>query len=260
MESVCPPLDQIALLDHAVVSYEGIVQTLGQAFPRPAFVLLGKSGTKSGFRHAEQDRTVPRAAYCKAVNLCSLMGATAVLLRSGHLHEAYALCRVIDEQGEDILFLTLQSTQTSNYRVQFLKSFYQEEFADMDDPLSTLERPQVSRKKIRAAIFSKRTGFVDPNTAVAAAHTVTSAQSGFVHGAYVHIMDLYGGDPPRFHTSGLADTPRMAEALQHVPNFFFRAGVAIAGLCAATGNVGLNSATDLVLRELETAFPDLKNA
>jgi len=105
------PVDQIAALDRAVVSYEAIVQTLGQAFPRPAFVPLGKSGAKSGFRHAETDRTVPLAAYCKAVNLCSLMGATAVLLRSGHLHEAYALCRVIDEQGEDILFLTLRSTQ-----------------------------------------------------------------------------------------------------------------------------------------------------
>jgi hypothetical protein len=32
---------------------------------------------------------------------------------------------VIDEQGEDILFLTLRSTQTSNYRDQFLNSFYQ---------------------------------------------------------------------------------------------------------------------------------------
>ncbi len=67
---------------------------------------MGKSGAKSGFRHAEPDRTVPLAAYCKAVNLCSLMGATAVLLRTGHLHEAYALCRVIDEQGADILFAT----------------------------------------------------------------------------------------------------------------------------------------------------------
>jgi len=254
------PVDQIAALDRAVVSYEAIVQTLSQAFPRPAFVPLGKNGAKSGFRHAETDRTVPLAAYCKAVNLCSLMGATAVLLRSGHLHEAYALCRVIDEQGEDILFLTLRSTQTSNYREQFVKSFYQEEFADADDPLSTIERPQVSRKKIRAAIFSKGTGFADPSTAVAAAHTVTSAQSGYIHGAYVHIMDLYGGDPPRFHTRGLADTPRMAEALRHVPNFFFRAGVAIAGLCAATGNMGLNRETDLLLRELETAFPDLQKA
>jgi hypothetical protein len=254
------PIDPIAELERAVVSYERIVQTLGTAFPRPAFVALGKSGTRFGFRHAQQDCSGPLAAYCKAVNLCSLLGAAAVLLRSGHLHEAYALCRVIDEQGEDILFLTLRSTQTSSHREKFLKSFYQEEFADADVPLSTTERPQISRQKIRAAIFSKGTGFTDPSTAVAAARTVTSAQSGYIHGAYVHIMDLYGGDPPRFHTNGLADTPRMAEALRHLPNFFFRAGVAIAGLCAATGNVGLNDETGRVLRDLETAFPDLKKA
>ena len=254
------PIDQIASLERALARFEAVVQTIGQVFPRPAFVPLGKSGTKLGFRHAEQDRSVPLAAYCKAVNLCSLLGATAVLLRSGHLHEAYALCRVIDEQGEDIFFLTLRSTQTSNYREQFLKSFYQEEFADMDDPLSTTNRPQVSRQKIRAAIFSKATGLADPSTAVAMASTITSAQSGYIHGAYVHIMDLYGGEPPRFHTSGLANTPRVAEALRHVPNFFFRAGVAIAGLCAATGNAGLRDEMDLAFGELETAFPELKKA
>jgi hypothetical protein len=54
------------------------------------------------------------------VNLCSLLGATATLLRAGYLHEAYALCRIMDEQGEDILFLTLRSTQTSNHRGRFL--------------------------------------------------------------------------------------------------------------------------------------------
>lgn len=37
------PVDQIAALDRAVVSYEGIVQTLSQAFPRPAFVPLARA-------------------------------------------------------------------------------------------------------------------------------------------------------------------------------------------------------------------------
>jgi hypothetical protein len=253
-------VDQIASLERALARFQIIVQTLGEAFPPPAFVPLGKTGKMTAFRHAEKDRTVPLAAYCKAVNLCSLLSAVVALLRSGHLHEAYALSRVINEHGEDILFLTLKSTQTSSYRDEFLEGFFQEEFADVDAALSTTERPQVSRKKIRAAIFSKGTGFPDPSTAVAAAYTVTSAASGYIHGAYVHIMDLYGGDPPRFHMGGLSNTPRMAEALRYVPNFFFRAGVAIAGLCAATGNVGLNGETNSALSELETAFPDLKLA
>jgi hypothetical protein len=252
--------DLISVLERAVAKIEGVVQTLGQAFPRPEFLPLGNSGTKFAFRHAQQNRSVALAAYCKAVNLCSLLGATAVLLRSGHMHEANALCRVIDEQGEDILFLTLKSTETSNYREKFLKSFYQEEFADVDDPLSTTDRPQVPRQKVRAAIFSKATGIADPSTAVAAASTITSAQSGYIHGAYVHIMDLYGGDPPRFHTSGLGNTPRMAEALRHVPHFIYRSGVAIAGLCVVTGNSFLRDDLDQVFVQLETAFPYLKKA
>lgn len=254
------PVDTIATLEHVLARLRLVVQTLGEAFPPPTFVPLGKTGTKFGFRHSEHDRTAPLAAYCKAVNICSFLGAVAALLRSGHLHEAYALCRVIDEQGEDILFLTLRGTQTSSYREEFLKSFYQEEFADVDDPLSTTDRPQVSRKKIRAAIFSKGTGLIDPSTAVAAARSITSAASGYVHGAYVHIMDLYGGDPPHFHTGGLVNSPRMGEALRYVPSFFFRAGVAIAGLCKSTGNTGLNNAVSLAIHELEGTFPYLKQA
>jgi hypothetical protein len=69
-------------LERALASFESVVQTLGSAFSPPAFVSLGKSGTKFGLHHAEQDRSARLAAYCKAVNLCSLLGAMAVLLRA----------------------------------------------------------------------------------------------------------------------------------------------------------------------------------
>jgi hypothetical protein len=90
-------VDQIAVLERALARFESVVQTLGSAFSPPAFVPLGKSGTEFGFRHAEQDRSARLAAHCKAVNLCSLLGAMAVLLRSGHLHEASeSACEVGD--------------------------------------------------------------------------------------------------------------------------------------------------------------------
>jgi len=252
--------DKIAILQGAHGRLQLIIQTLGEAFPKPAFVQLGSSSTKSAFRHEAQHRTAALAAYCKAVNVCSLLGATATLLRAGHLHEAYALCRVMDEQGEDILFLTLRSTQMSNHRERFLAEFYQEEFEDIDDAFSNIDRDRMPRQKLRAAIYTKDSGLSDPSTAVAAARSYTQGFSGFVHGPYVHIMDLYGGDPPDFHTGGLAGTPRMAEALRSVPFNFVRAAVAIASVCLVTANVGLANATDVVISELESGFPILKKA
>jgi hypothetical protein len=201
--------DQIAILLSAQARLRAVVQTLGSAFRKPDFVSLGVGAPKSAFRHADKDRSGALAAYCKAVNLCGLLGATATLLYAGYLHEAYALCRILDEQGEDILFLTLKSTQSSNYREAFLAEFYQEEFEDAADPLSSAARNRVPRPKIRAAIYTRESGLNDPSTAVAAARAVTHGFSGFVHGAYVHIMDLYGGGPPNFHTDGLLNTPRM---------------------------------------------------
>jgi hypothetical protein len=253
-------IDEIAILQNAVSRLRLIVQTLGEAFPKPEYVRLGSGSTKSAFRHPKHDRTAALASYCKAVNLCSLLGAIGALLRAGFLHEAYALCRIIDEQGEDILFLTLKSTQTSNYRTRFLADFYREEFADVDDPFSIAERGRVPRQKIRAAIYTKNSGLRDPSTAVAAARSFTHAFSGFVHGPYVHIMDLYGGDPPMFNTGGLSGTPRMVEALRSVPFNFLRAAVAIASVCRATGNLELAGATDVVIGELEHGFPFLKKA
>jgi hypothetical protein len=252
--------DQIAILEGAHARLRVIIQALGEGFPKPAFVQLGRSSTKRAFRHEANHRTAALAAYCKAVNVCSLLGATATLLRAGHLHEAYALCRIMDEQGEDILFLTLRSTQTSSHRDRFLAEFYQEEFADVDDAFSNIGRDRVPRQKIRAAIYAKDSGLADPSTAVAAARTYTQGFSGFVHGPYVHIMDLYGGDPPDFHTGGLVGTPRMTEALRSVPFNFFRASVAIASVCVVTGNADLADAADVVMRELETGFPFLKKA
>jgi hypothetical protein len=251
--------DGIKALTACAEKLRGIVDTLGDGYPKPQLVSLGGSRHRA-FRHAKGDRTGPLAAYCKSVNICSLMGAIVTLMRGGHVHEAYALCRVMDEQEMDILFFVLRSTQQHSYREQFLTEFYQEQLNDFDDPFSSTSRNRVPRQKIHAAVFSKETGFKDPSTAVAAMRSTTDTFSGFVHGAYGHIMDFYGGDPPHFHMEGFVSTPRMTETLNFVPIFFFRSAVAVAGLCRATGNIDHATQTDAAIAELEAAFPDVGKA
>ena len=52
--------------------------------------------------------------------------------------------------------------------------------------------------------------------------TLSKAYSGYVHGASPHIMDMYGGNPPRFHTAGMLGTPRMAEHSDDLWNYMYR--------------------------------------
>ena len=47
---------------------------------------------------------------------------------------------------------------------------------------------------------------LNPSDAQSAMSTLHKAYSGYVHGAYPHIMELYGGNPARFHMAGMRDT------------------------------------------------------
>ena len=86
----------------------------------------------------------------------------------------------------------------------------------------------VRRKKIRAFIAQSPLGTSDPNGHIEAARTLSKAYSGYVHAASPQIMDMYGGDPPRFHTRGMSGTPREAEYRQDIANYFYRSVTAFA--------------------------------
>ena len=79
----------------------------------------------------------------------------------------------------------------------------------------------VPRQKIRAFI-SNNDGIDDPSSSIAAIRTISKAYSGFVHGASPQIMDMFGGDPPRFHTKGMLGTPRVEEGLKDLWNYMYR--------------------------------------
>ena len=46
--------------------------------------------------------------------------------------------------------------------------------------------------------------------------------SGFVHGAYPHIMELYGGNPPHFHLNGMLGTPIHDLFVAQARHYFYR--------------------------------------
>ena len=84
----------------------------------------------------------------------------------------------------------------------------------------------VPRKKIRAYIAQIEGRGLDPSRGVALGNTISKAYSGYIHGASPHIMEMYGGNPPHFHVTGMRHTPRFIEHQDDLWNYFYR------GICA----------------------------
>jgi hypothetical protein len=180
-------------------------------------------------RHDPRARSNGLACYLKAVKVCSTLNGALVLLDNAHVQEAYALGRTSQDQVEDIYFLVLPRGDDgglSAHQARALDEFFQEEFRDSNDPIGTSQdRDRVRRDKIRAAVHSGPETD-DPSTTQAIGKAIYRLFSGYVHGAYVHIMELHSDTPGRYHFRG---TPghRLTEAIDYFPNFVYQAALAV---------------------------------
>jgi hypothetical protein len=107
-----------------------------------------------------------------------------------------------------------------------VKEFYQEELRD-DLPLmeASQERDRVPRKKIRAALGRIKLPNANQSDMNATTRMVYNTFSGFVHGAYIHIMDQYDGHQYRAAPSRHPRTDECADALT---NYVYRGCLAAA--------------------------------
>jgi hypothetical protein len=80
---------------------------------------------------------------------------------------------------------------------------------------------------------------VNISQALAAGESVSTAYSGYVHAASENIMDMYGGNPPHFHISGMMGTPRVSACEHDAENYVYRALMATIVVAKAFGNGAL---------------------
>lgn len=215
-----------SLFRHTIDELEKLVQELSLKFPQPEPVPYGDHFV---FRHPASVRSDILASFLKTVRIVSLLNASLCLLEKGHPQESYILCRAIDEAVEDAIFLALPigDTGTSDNQQKMLKEFYQEEFDHPSDPLSSTSRDRVGRKKIRAAMSSIPINAGDPHTTRTVLKSIDQTFSGFVHGAYVHIMEIYGGSPAKYHMRGMSGTPRISECEDNFVSYIYRSILAV---------------------------------
>lgn len=217
------------LYAEALQNMEAWLCAFEKLVPAPKLVSLGG---QPAFRYTE--KTVHQAIVQKLARLVSGLHAARVLMAHGYVQELGALQRMLDEFREDVTFLSLAviNNDLTELHVRYLEAFYQEEFDKSDDPVgSTQDRPMIPRKKIQAYIAQSEAAALEPSRSIQLSRTISKAYSGFVHGASPHIMEMFGGNPAKFHVQGLLGTPRFAEHERDLWNFFYR-GILAFGFAA----------------------------
>jgi hypothetical protein len=204
----------------------------------PAPVLIDLDG-KPYVRYTE--KTIHQAVVLKLARLVSNLSAAQLLLDNGYVQEQGALQRMIDEGDDDITFLTLaiMTNDIVDLHERYLAAFWEEEF-DLPTAIdSTQKRPSIPRKHINAWIARHPLSGIDESTGVALMTTIHKTYSGYVHGASPHIMDLYGGNPPRFHMKGMLGTPRHEDHTEDLLNYYHRGIISFAFAAKAFGDEAL---------------------
>lgn len=207
-------------LRKTTASLEFYFEQLLRFVEQPKFV---KDNTYPRWRFPNEG--VAEAVLLKGARIISALNALINLLRGGYVQEMGVICRTIDEFLLDIAFLLegFPKKELSGSQRQFLDDFYQEEFDRPENPLeSTQKRKTVSRKKMYASIGRTMSEIVNPQHGQKIFSTIGKAFSGYVHGAYPHVMELYGGSPPKFHLDGMLNTPRDEEAVRNSMHYFYR--------------------------------------
>jgi len=224
------------LFDLALGHMEATLASLEKRVPPPQRVRYKASFV---FRYVEQ--TINQAIVQKLARLVSGLHAARILLTYGFVQEQGALQRMIDEFREDIMFLSYGVTrnEVTSLHQEYLKAFYEEEF-DHEDPLqSTQRRPMILRKRIHAYLARVGGSKLDPSTEAKVSRSLSKSYSGYVHGASPHIMDMYGGNPGRFHVRGMLGTPHVAAYRRDFWNYVYRGTHAFAFAAMAFGDQAL---------------------
>lgn len=207
----------------------GYCHLLGRNFEAPEIVEV--NGMPK-FRHRERNDLL--MSYLKCIRAISSLNAAAVLLRHGYVQEIGALCRCVDEFFEDVLFLATPLGDDGEYgkaQHRLVQEYFQEEFEENTDAiLKPSPRDRVPREKIQAGIARIKGHPINPHDAKQMHHTLGRTFSGYIHGAYPHTMELYGGqtlDHCVFHLYGMLGTPRISEWTEVLSNYIYRTAMSL---------------------------------
>ena len=242
------------LYEQALVKMEEFVNRLAKRVPLPQRVphkgTIQQARELGAFTFRHVEKSISQAIVQKLVRMVSTLDAARLLLNHGFVQEQGALQRIIDEIQDDIRFLAsgVIFDDLTPLHQRYLDAFFQEEFDAADALGSSQRRPMISRKKIHA--YNARKAGPNPSLEAEASRTISKAYSGYVHAASPHVMDMYGGNPPRFYMRGMRGTPRHGEHQKDLWNYFYRGTMALILAAKVLGD-------DVLLGEIQNFYQRL---
>jgi hypothetical protein len=239
--------------DEVLVLMENYVHHLADQLEPPMLTTVAK--ISYGYRYSEKGAV--QAMLQKMARLVSALRAARVLLARGFIAEQAAICRIVDEASEDISFLALGLVyEETDLHKKFIEAFYLEEFADGERPTQTaVKRPNIPRDRIHAYLTQNPAAGPDPSTGKASMQVLHKAYSGYVHGASPHIMEMYGGQPARFHMSGMLDTPLWRSQADAFWHYMHRGLMSFAMVAKASGDEKFFTSIRQYCRDFEASEP-----
>ena len=169
------------------------------------------------YRYAE--KTIQQAIVQKLARVISGLRATRLLMKAGFAQEQSSLQRMLDELNEDVAFLTLAIiyNDITEQHQRYLNTFFEE--LDIE---SRKNQSIIPRQKIRA--FLQRRGGIDERQASIrdTSRKLSMVFSGYLHAASPQIMDMYFGQPPKFHLHGVMHPPEHDQYCEGFRNYVLR--------------------------------------
>lgn len=92
---------------------------------------------------------------------------------------------------------------------------------------------------------------LNPSDAQEVARTLAKVFSGYVHGSSVHILDMYGGNPPHYYLSGMRGTRHQKTFEYHVWHYFQRS---LGAFLDAAMTFGLDDLTQSISQFMEQYY------
>lgn len=222
--------EQLTAFKARIVPMERLVAAIAGSVSKPLFYDSGQE--HFGFRYAKPSTL--HFCLLKAVRTVSALNAMVALARGGYAQEIAVIVRTLVECTTHIEFILNALDEKGALRPDVDK-YVRDYFADYARNSSTdFKRAQVRQGDVHKQLgktldfVAEQHGIIENRKPAEAAYSnVYLTFSNYVHSKYPEIMDLYGGDPGKFHLAGMRGTPKDDENLATIDAFIDTAEIVL---------------------------------
>ena len=207
---------RLASLSKRLEPLERFLEVFAESLPHPLFYDSGLQ--HFGFRYGRPD--VRHFCLLKSIRAVSALNASIELVRAGYTQELYVLLRTVVEFKSHIEYV-LSARNDDGTLDADVERHVQQYFADFrrNSP-ADYKRLKLRQAEVHESVGKMYTSDIRKSGDGRDFANIVPAKllsniylnfSNYVHGRYPEAMDLFGGEPPKFHLRGMGGTPKDEE-------------------------------------------------